>query len=187
VERAFDDRDLGAAANAVAAYGRIGVRAKLDVKPALCRVLTARRAAVRASALAAARLAGVRCDDGRERRLVADDPSAAVRRAAALLVRDVAANADDLRALTRCAAEEPNGATALACTRPRQGASSGAQRALVFVVPIGEARPTPQAPFALVRPDGLVRHGMADRRGAVYEIELADGPLELAVPAHFDD
>jgi HEAT repeat protein len=211
VERAFADRDLSAAANAVTAYGRLGKRAGVDVREALCRALQARRPALRASALSAARYAGVRCADARERRLLADDASAAVRRAAALLMRDVASTADDQRALRRCTAEEPDGATALACGpaqgrpqarnsgpaegRPRaaggsidpDSASAGAARALVFVVPVGEASATPLAPFALVRPDGLVRHGIADRRGAIFEVGLPDGTLELAVPAVFDD
>ena len=201
VERAFDDRDLSAAANAVTAYGRLGKRVGVDVKEALCRALQARRPALRASALSAARYAGVRCADARERRLLADDASAAVRRAAALLVRDVASSPDDQRVLRRCVAEEPDGATALACGpaegRPRarnsgpaegrQTPSAGAARALVFVVPVGEASAIPRAPFALVRPDGLVRHGIADRRGAVFEVGLPDGTLELAVPALFDD
>jgi hypothetical protein len=199
VERAFTDRDLGAAANAITAYGRLGKRARIDVKEALCRALQARRPALRASALSAARYAGVRCADARERRLLADDASAAVRRAAALLVRDVASSADDQRVLRRCMAEEPDGATALACgpaegrQRARNGSvagdipKAGAARALVFVVPVGEASATPRAPFALVRPDGLVRHGIADRRGAIFEVGLPDGTLELAVPALFDD
>ena len=187
LERAFGDLDVTAAANAVSAYGRIGQRTRADVAAALCRVLDDRRPAVRSSGLLSLRHAGARCADSRERRLVVDDPAASVRRAAAMLLRDVQTSPEDERALRRCATEESDGATAVACSAPRQSTRAGDGRALVFVVPVGEAAATARAPFALVRPDGLVRHGVADRRGAVYETDLPDGALELAVPAAFDD
>jgi hypothetical protein len=110
-----------------------------------------------------------------------------VRRAAAELVRDVKPSAEDQRALRRCVSEEPDGAVAVACSAAPARPGSGRQRTLIYVVPVGEAVPTPRAPFALRRPDGLVRHGVADRRGAVYEIHLPDGELELNVPALFGD
>jgi cellulose synthase operon protein C len=187
LERGFDDRDVGAAANAVAAYARIGQRERLDVGPVLCRVTAARRAAVRENALAGLRVMGVRCASADERRLLSDDTSPAVRRAAAQLVRDVNPTDEDRRALRRCGAEEPDGAVALSCTARAQRLSQGSARSLVFVVPVGEALPTPRAPFALIRPDGLTRHGTADRRGAVYELELPAGELSLGVPALFGE
>ena len=36
---------------------------------------------------------------------------------------------------------------------------------------------------ALVRADGFLRLGIADRRGSVFEISAPSGPVELAVPA----
>jgi hypothetical protein len=157
------------------------------VSKALCGALAARRSAVRENALSGLRLVGARCAEARERRLVADDPAPAVRLAAAELVRDVSPGNEDRRVLRRCSAEEPDGAVALACSAPGVRVTSGAERSLVFVVPVGEAAPTAHAPFALIRPDGLTRHGMADRRGGVYEIALPEGELELGVPAPFTD
>ncbi len=187
LERAFGDRDSSAAANAISAYARIALSEKLDAAPVLCRELGSRRSSLRASALSGLRLVSARCPDQPERRLVSDDPSAQVRRAAVELVRDVRSSAEDRRALRRCVSEEPDGAVAVACSAAPARPGSGRERSLVYVVPVGEAVPTPRAPFALLRPDGLVRHGVADRRGAVYEIGLPDGELELNVPALFGD
>jgi HEAT repeat protein len=187
LERAFDDRDLNAAANAVSAYARIARSEKLDAAPVLCRQVAARRPALRASALSGLRLLAARCPERPERRLVSDDPSPRVRRAAVELVRDVQPSGEDQRALRRCVSEEPDGAVAVACAAVPARPVSGNERSLVFVVPVGEAVPTPRAAFALQRPDGLVRHGVADRRGAVYEVGLPDGELELNVPALFGD
>ena len=36
---------------------------------------------------------------------------------------------------------------------------------------------------ALVRPDGFLRLGVADRRGGVFEFGVPEGSLRLAVPA----
>jgi HEAT repeat protein len=187
VDAAFGDRDPSAAANAVAAYARIARRSRVDVGSALCPALGSKRAVVRASALSGLRFVGARCPAAPERRLASEDASVFVRRAAVELLRDVEQTGDDRKALRRCVAEEPNGTVALSfgaeVTRP----SLGAARTLVFVVPVGEGAPAARAPFALIRPDGFVRHGTADRRGAAYEIALPDGELELAVPAPFRD
>jgi hypothetical protein len=187
LERAFDDRDRSAAANAVSAYARVAVSARVDAAPVLCRQLAARSAARRASALSGLRWSSARCAGQPARRLVSDDPSPRVRRAAVELVRDVEPSAEDRRALRRCISDEPDGSVAVACAAVPDRPASGNERSLVFVVPVGEAAPTPRAPFALLRPDGLVRHGVADRRGAVYEVRLPDGELELNVPAAFGD
>jgi len=89
----------------------------------------------------------------------------------------------DRRARARCVADEPEGAVATACEAPPEVPKRGTRRALVYVVPAGRDAPVPRAPFALVRPDGLVRHGVSDRRGAVLEIDLPPGSLALGVPA----
>ncbi|WP_233561360.1 hypothetical protein, partial [Sorangium cellulosum] len=67
---------------------------------------------------------------------------------------------------------------------------TGAEDVVVFVVPFdagrdGAARdaPAPRAPFALVRADGLMRLGVADRRGELFERGAPRGPIRLAVPA----
>ncbi|MBM4360755.1 MAG: hypothetical protein FJ096_21825 [Deltaproteobacteria bacterium] len=54
---------------------------------------------------------------------------------------------------------------------------------LVYVVPGSGDQPVPRAPFALVLPGGELRLGVADRRGAVFARGLADGEVELTVPA----
>ncbi len=43
--------------------------------------------------------------------------------------------------------------------------------------------PAPRAPFALVRPDGSMRLGVADRRGELFEFAVPPGTVRLAVPA----
>ncbi|EYF00382.1 Hypothetical protein CAP_0910 [Chondromyces apiculatus DSM 436] len=53
----------------------------------------------------------------------------------------------------------------------------------MYVVPDGQQVPLARAPFALVRPDGLMRLGLADRRGELFEMAVPDGVLRLAVPA----
>jgi HEAT repeat protein len=181
--RALRDADAAAAANAAAALGRVAARHKLSVEGALCDALADQRAALRESALSALRLVGKRCADGRERRVLAMDRSARARLAAALLLRDVGGAPDDVRALERCVGEEVIGSVAAACVSAKTVSQGGQGEVLVFVVPAGEALPVPRAPFALVRPDGLTRHGTSDRRGAVCESGVPDGEVELATHA----
>jgi hypothetical protein len=181
--RAVRDPDVATAANAVGALGRVALRHKLGAPRELCELLDDRRAAVRAGALSALRIVAKRCADGRERRVLSSDHSPRARRAAALLLRDVDSSPVDRRALERCAGEDVIGAVAAACLgMPSEGAR-GEGEVLVFVVPAGEAAPVPRAPFALVRPDGLTRHGAADRRGAVCEVRVPDGDVELSTHA----
>ena len=53
---------------------------------------------------------------------------------------------------------------------------------VVFVVPDGGTEPKGRAPFALVLPDGTMRLGLADRRGALFVAPLPGGGVELPVP-----
>jgi len=53
----------------------------------------------------------------------------------------------------------------------------------VYVVPSGESSPAERVPFALVRGDGLVRFGLSDRRGEVFEHDAPRGFVALDVPA----
>jgi HEAT repeat protein len=187
LRRALRDADVATAANAAAALGRLGLRVKIAVDRELCALLDDRRGAVRAGALSALRLVAKRCGDGRERRVLSSDPSARARLAAALLVRDVERSEQDVRALERCTSEEPIGAVGAACQAARGETAREAGEVLVFVVPAGEAAPVPRAPFALVRPDGLTRHGASDRRGAVCELSVPDGEVELSTHAALDE
>ena len=55
----------------------------------------------------------------------------------------------------------------------------------VLVVPAGRSQPEPAAPFALELPDGTIRHGVADSRGAVFVRDTPRGVVSLTVPAPF--
>lgn len=184
--RALEDSDVAVRANAAAALGRLSARLGSSAVRELCPLLRDRLAAVRASALAALRLGGVRCD-ATARALLATDPSARVRRAAAELLRDTKPDEADAKSLRRCASLESTGSVAAACEQSRMTGAIGDSEVLVFVVPAGASAPVERAPFALRRPDFLVRHGRADRRGAVCEASVTNGELELDVPASFEE
>ncbi|WP_437612944.1 HEAT repeat domain-containing protein [Sorangium sp. So ce834] len=187
------DPDAAVAGNAAGAIGRAAGRASQPARAAaaLCGALADARPYVRANALAGLTVARARCDGAAARDLLARDPAEAVRLAAADHLAQGGADADR-RALARCATEERNASVAGRCA----GAASpgappaGAEDVAVFVVPFDAGRggssrdaPAPRAPFALVRADGLLRLGVADRRGEVFERGAPRGPLRLAVPA----
>jgi HEAT repeat protein len=175
--------DADAAANAVAAMGRILARggAPGTTSKWLCPLLGDRRPFVRANALASLALGQARCGDGAaERAALAADRSEDVRAAAALAVRS--GGDDDRRALERCRREELSGRIAALCrsaTAPQSRGRGGTRRTLVYVVPEGAEAPRPGAPYALVYPDGMVRMGLADRRGALVDPAAPDGDLRL--------
>ena len=103
--------------------------------------------------------------------------------AARLLARDAQSKSkDDARALARCVADDKSGMVAVACRMPSTR-SSESSPSLVFVVPDGRAAPLPSAAYSLARADGLIRSGLADRRGAVFERAAPKGELKLLVPA----
>jgi HEAT repeat protein len=195
VEKAVQDPDAAVAGNAAAALGRIAAREKQAEKaaPVLCAALTDARPYVRANALEGLSLAGARCEAGVVRDLLARDPSEAVRLAAAdYVARAIATAAPDAakeqeadrRALARCASEDRNGTVATRCAKPNtELAPASVEDVAVYVVPDGRSVPLARAPFALVRADGLLRLGVADRRGALFETGAPRGALRLAVPA----
>jgi HEAT repeat protein len=186
VRAALADHDVAVAGNAAATLGRLGVRTKAAVADALCAALSDRRSYVRANALAALRLAGERCGAEKTREILRRDRAEVVREAAARLIAglpEAKARERDRSALEACVAEDPSGRVAAACSEPPPRAASGGEPVMVFVVPMGEAVPVPRAPFALVRADGLVRLGITDRRGAVFEHDAPRGYVSLTVPA----
>ncbi|WP_438019095.1 HEAT repeat domain-containing protein [Sorangium sp. So ce315] len=189
----LEDPDAAVAGNAAGAIGRVAARAGQPARAAaaLCGALSDARPYVRANALAGLTVARARCDGAAARDLLARDPAEAVRLAAADHLAHGGADADR-RALARCAGEDRNATVASRCAQPapRPAPPSGAEDVVVFVVPFdagrgGSARdaPLPRAPFALVRADGLMRLGVADRRGEVFERGAPPGPIRLAVPA----
>ena len=186
------DAELDVAANAVATVARLGRRGDAPTSAraqgALCSALGDPRAYVRANALAGLSVLAVRCERGdRERDLLLRDRSEAVRSAAArLLARRSSTPAvvdEDTRALRKCAGDEPSGAVAAACQLAPAPAAEVAEASLVFVVPDGRTLPAAEARYSLQRADGLIRSGVADRRGALFESQPPTGALQLMAPA----
>ncbi len=183
--KALDDRDIAVAGNAAAALGRLAKRTKVSAKKELCARLTDSRSYVRANSLSALRLAGSRCSGSEERTMLSEDRSEVVRRAAALLIVNVGssdAHADEA-ALEACAGEDRDGSVASACATQKEKLPVSFEPVSVYVVPVGESSPVPRAPFALVLADGLMRLGIADRRGQLFEADAPSGEVSLAVPA----
>jgi hypothetical protein len=189
----MSDIDMDVAANATAAVARLARAASGDrdlharATGALCKALGDYRPYVRANAITGLGLLGERCEKGAlERKLLAEDPSEIVRLSAARLLLSAPPNAatpnkDDARALSRCVSDDKSGMVANAC-RASFHAPSDALPALVFVVPDGKSAPLPLASYSLMRADGLIRSGRADRRGAIFERATPAGELRLIVP-----
>ncbi len=179
------DRDVAAAGNAAAALARLASRTSASVAQPLCRTLSDPRSYVRANALFGLAVAGLRCPEAHARTLLVRDPSAIVRRAAARLLQTVPSGDPeaDARVLGRCAEEEPDGSVALSCLNAPERVAKETEPVLVYVVPMGEPAPVPRAPFAFVRADGLMRLGITDRRGTLFERYAPRGSVSLEVPA----
>ncbi|MBW2524232.1 MAG: HEAT repeat domain-containing protein, partial [Deltaproteobacteria bacterium] len=186
----LEDGDVAVAGNAALALGRIAKRAKSQRNAAgpLCGALEDYRSYVRVNALVALRLVRQICPNDRVRRALHRDRSWRVRLAAADVIRERASalpkegRASLRLALERCAAEDRDATVARRC-RAGQPAEAGSDDLLVFVVPHGAVEQVPRAPYALVRPDGALRLGVADRRGALFEAACPRGAVQLAVPA----
>jgi HEAT repeat protein len=161
------DGDVDVAANATAAVALIGKTSeKARAVSALCKALQDFRSYVRANALAGLGVLGARCEKGAaERRILAEDPSEVVRQAAA-------------RLLSRA---PRSGMVATACSSRFELPASTLPE-LVFVVPDGKTAPLPLSSYSLLRADGLIRSGKADRRGAIFERSAPTGELRLLVP-----
>jgi HEAT repeat protein len=177
-------QDADVAVNAAASIGRLAARLRAAevAARALCPLASDVRPYVRANALAGMALVGARCGDGAgERVAVAEDPSEDVRAAAALLLSR-APNADDVRALDRCARSDPSGAVAARC-RSRAPLPSRTHPALVYVVGEGATGPRPAAAYAMLLADGTIRAGTTDRRGAVFDPVAPEGDVTLRRPS----
>jgi len=187
--QSMSHRDVAVAGNAAASLGRIAARDKRGDAQVLCAGLDDARPYVRANVLAALGVAGARCGNGeRERALLLADSSVVVRSSAAGLLRRMPSSdaAADGRALRRCMYDDKSGAVASECkARPSSVARRAplAQPVLVFVVPDGRSGPQARAPYALVLQNALMRMGIADRRGGVFEAAAPRGEVTLAVPA----
>lgn len=187
--RALDDRDVTVAANAAGALGRLANRFGVGVDGTLCERLDDPRPYVRANALVSLRLVERSCEGGRIGYMLERDASSLVRERAAANLWVLAAKGDresSLR-LERCAAEDTSGRVAIACRTPPVAAKNSVFGVTVFVLTPTSSEPVARAPFALVRSDELVRLGLADRRGAVFEPAAPAGPLRLEVPVLVDE
>ncbi len=179
--------DADVASNAAGAIARIalasGKAAAPAVTAAVCPMLSDGRAAVRANALAALAAAGVRCGDGRaERKLLAEDASDLVRANAARAVAAAPAG-DDRAALDRCASSDRSAEVARRCRpHPQSTAAQPAKRlgaVTVFVVGENGGAAKPRAPFLLEYENGILRAGVADRRGATFDPAAPAGEVVL--------
>jgi HEAT repeat protein len=185
------DRSATVAATAVAALGLLGSRHEVELGALLCPLLDDERGYVRANALVALRLARQACGDRDVVRwLLAHDPTEEVRIAAAELLRATLAGTVDSDALARCGRRDASGRVALACSAPPlasadKGAPPKTTSVSVMVVSSNAGGSNPRVPFALVRSDGLIRSGWADRRGSAFEAHAPSGSLRLALPVPY--
>jgi HEAT repeat protein len=179
LERALKDRDVAVVGNAALGLGRLLRGQPVQVQAALCRLLPDPRAVVREQALRGLQLARVSCRDGAPGQLLARDPRARVRRAAAELLLRAAPGALERRLLSRCEETDPHALVADACAAKARPDIAQVEPATLLIVAGSAAEPTPVAPFAVLWPDGSLRLGAADRRGAVHEPRAPAGPIEL--------
>jgi HEAT repeat protein len=192
--------EIEAAVDASAAIGRIAARSRtaraanpvpgrLAPTPAdpavrvLCSLLVDPRVFVRANAFAGLALAGGRCLDGSPERAALLGDSAEDARAAAVLAVSRDPSPEDARALDRCARTDPSPAVATRCQSRAPAASTARTHpTLVYVVPDGSDVPKPNAAYAVLFADGMLRAGTTDRRGAVFEPLAPEGEVTLRRP-----
>jgi cellulose synthase operon protein C len=152
---------------------------------AVCPMLADGRPTVRANALAALAAVKRRCSDGRtERKLLAEDASELVRGSAA---RAIAATSlpEDRSALDRCSASDRSAEVARLCRARVAGTAGSARTHAVTVFIVGEnggGAAKPRAPFLLEYEDGVLRAGVADRRGATFDPAAPAGEVVLRRP-----
>jgi cellulose synthase operon protein C len=182
LEKALHEEAPSVAGNALSALARIAQREHGQIAPLACPLLADNRPLLRALSLRALRLTRERCPGGQEAAVLLRDRSEFVRKSAAALVRDVLRGKADDALLTRSRDHDPSGAVAAECeARPQQQAVTVREPTLVVIIPAGQDAPSPSQPFALLRADGLVRLGLSDRRGQVFEL-APRGVLSLLEP-----
>lgn len=174
-------RTAAAPGGATAAPGAPPSGGRSPIAEAVCPMLSDGRATVRANALAALAAARRRCADGRgERKLLAEDTSDLVRAGAARALT-AAPLPEDGPVLDRCAAADRSAGVARLC-RPRTSRAALARTHAVLVFVVGEgaaATARPRAPFLLEYEDGVLRAGVADRRGATFDPAAPAGEIVL--------
>jgi cellulose synthase operon protein C len=183
LERALNDADANVAGNSLEALARIAARTKGHVALQACPRVMDPRSVLRAVALRALRFTGERCEHGEELVALSRDRADFVRESAAALLRDVPRGKRDAEALARARDGDPSGAVASECEEQSPPAPDGVEPTVVVVIPAGEDLPEAAQPFALLRADGLVRLGVSDRRGQVFEFAAPHGALSLVESA----
>ncbi len=197
---ALDDPDPGVSANAIAGVARVAAATGDALAPeqqtvalaALCDALADPRSAVRQNAAAGLLLLDATCQRDLLEQLLRRDPSARVRVLVAQLVRGDG-EASDRTSLLACARDDTSSEVRRACqSLAEQGsrlpASSGPRPTapvLVDVVPASGESVVGSAPFGLRFDNGLVRYGLADRRGRIREPHAPRGTVTLTVPASY--
>ncbi|HET7543457.1 MAG TPA: HEAT repeat domain-containing protein, partial [Polyangiaceae bacterium] len=183
LEQAMRDAAPSVAGNALSALARLAQREHGQVAGLACAALADGRAVLRAVALRALRLTGERCPGGQEAAALGRDRSVFVRSSAAALIRDVPRGKADEVLLARSRDQDPSGAVAAECELgPQSLTTHGHDPTLVVIIAAGRDLPSPGQPFALLRADGLVRLGVSDRRGQVFEFAAPRGELSLLEP-----
>jgi HEAT repeat protein len=183
LERALADSDANVSGNSLQALARIAARNHGHIAAQACARLAAPSPILRALSLRALRFSGERCEHGEELLALARDRVDFVRQSAAALVRDVAPGKREAEALARARDRDPSGAVAAECVARTKALPEGVEATMIVVVPAGEDLPKPAQPFALLRADGLVRLGVSDRRGQVFEVAAPHGALSLVESA----
>jgi HEAT repeat protein len=180
LERALQDRDAAVVGNAALSLGRLLREKPSLAQAALCGpLLRDARGVVREQALRGLQLARTGCADGLVGSLLSRDPRARVRRAAAELLLRAAPGMAERRLLSRCEEVDPHAVVAEACAAQARPDVTEREPTTVLIVASAGSAATPGAPFAVLWPDGSVRLGAADRRGAVHEPRAPEGPIEL--------
>ncbi|HEX3775867.1 MAG TPA: HEAT repeat domain-containing protein, partial [Polyangiaceae bacterium] len=183
LEHALADANVDVAGNALEAMARIARRNKGRIAALACARVSEPRPMLRAVALRALRFNAERCEHGEELAALAHDRNDFARKSAAALLRDVSRGKRDAEALAQARDHDPSSAVAAECDGPAPPAPNGVDATSIFVIPPGEDMPAPEQPFALLRADGLVRLGVSDRRGEVFEVKAPHGSLSLVETA----
>jgi HEAT repeat protein len=177
---ALKDPDPAVVGNAAVSIGRLARGSADGAATALCgALLRDARSSVREQAVRGLALAHANCRDGAVAELLARDPRARVRRAAAELLLRAAPQAAERRLLASCQESDTHALVAETCAGPPRPEPSESEATSVFVVPSAGADATPGAAFALLWADGALRLGSADRRGGVHEPRAPKGAVEL--------
>lgn len=190
--------DTAVATNAAGAVARVaqslGPAGAAVVGPLACPLLSDARATVRSNALVALSFTKAHCgDDELGRKLLLDDESELVRASAARALQATAAPTGEgtskvtlanRTALERCAATDRNAEVARLCRAPlspptSNGSSAARAVRAVTVFVLGEPQNAakPHAAYLLEYEGGVLRAGIADRRGATFDPAAPAGNL----------